>query len=274
MKKLLSLTLSLLFIGSDAYAVRITDFIAQGLTTYGQKKFRIPSRSTLKTGMTLPQNMTHEQKRFMGHFNKGETMEGKILEVALMGHAILKNPAKKIENAWRKGVLKPEIEALIKDMEATIKYRNCSGLAAPQVFIPLRLAIFRVPKTTTNIAYELTPQFDPEGVPWTVMINPTFKRLSEEQTIGWESCQSVPDFMGKVPRYHSIEYAFLNREGKEEKRIAHGFHAIVVQHECDHLDGILFPQRMKDISTLGYKKEIMRTLEEEKRLKEENRKIL
>lgn len=178
---------------------------------------------------------------------------GKILKIARMGDPILREPSKKVENPFDS-----EVKDLIKNMEATVNYMNCSGLAAPQVFSPLQIVIFRVMKTTNNPAYELTPEYDPEGVPWTVMINPSITPLSDEIKIGRESCLSLPGLMGEVPRYHSIEYTFLNREGQEEKRIAHGFHARVVQHECDHLNGLLYPQRMKDMSTLGFREEIIR----------------
>lgn len=178
--------------------------------------------------------------------------QGRILKIARMGHPILKEIAQRVKDP-----LAPEIGQLIQDMEATVKYLNCSGLAAPQVFSSLRVVIFRVITTTDNPAYELTPEYDPEGVPWTVMINPIITPLSQEITLGWESCLSLPGLMGRVPRYHSIQYTYLNQKGEEEKRTAHGFHARVVQHECDHLDGILYCQRMKDTSDFGFKEEII-----------------
>ncbi|MBY0292590.1 MAG: peptide deformylase [Alphaproteobacteria bacterium] len=180
--------------------------------------------------------------------------QARILKIARMGDPILQKISKRVENP-----LAPEVTHLIEDMEATVKHMNCSGLAAPQVFSLLRIVIFRILKTTDNPSYELTPEYDPEGVPWTVMINPKVRPLSDEKNSGWESCLSLPGLMGKVARYHSIEYSFLNKKGQEEKRVAHGFHARVVQHECDHLDGILYPQRMEDISTLGFKEDILRS---------------
>ena len=181
--------------------------------------------------------------------------KGRILKVARMGHPILKMRAQEVEN-----LLDERIVHLIQDMEATVEEMNCSGLAAPQVFAPLRIVLFRVMTETTNPAYVLTPEYDPEGVPWTLMINPVLTPLSDEIKIGWEQCLSLPGFMGKVPRYHSIQYTFLNREGQEEKRIAHGFHARIVQHECDHLDGILYPQRMQEMGDFGFREEILRAL--------------
>jgi peptide deformylase len=182
-------------------------------------------------------------------------MTARVLQVVLMGHPLLKEPCRHVEDP-----LAFEIQSLIKDMEATVKYKNCSGLAAPQVLVPLRVVIFRVMKTTANPAYQLTPEYDPEGVPWTVMINPKITPLSEEITVGWEGCLSLPGLLGKVPRYHSIQYTYLNRQGEEETRVAHGFHARVVQHECDHLDGILYPQRMKNMADFGFKEEIIKQM--------------
>lgn len=180
-------------------------------------------------------------------------MQGRVLRIAQMGNPILNEKCQKVGNPKN-----PEIQSLIKDMEATVAYMNCSGLAAPQVFVPLRIVLFRVLTTTTNPAYQLTPEYDPDGVPWTLMINPHITPLSNEVTLGWEQCLSLNGLMGKVPRYHSIEYTFLNQEGKEEKRTAHGFHARVVQHECDHLDGILYPQRMKDMRDFGFREDIIK----------------
>jgi len=182
-------------------------------------------------------------------------MTARVLQVMPMGHPILRESCGYVENP-----LALEIQILIKDMEATVEYIGCSGLAASQVLAPVRVVIFRVMKTTTNPAYQLTPEYDPEGVPWTVMINPKITPLSEEITIGWEGCLSLPGLLGKVPRYHSIQYTYLNRHGKQETRVAHGFHARVVQHECDHLDGILYPQRMKNMADFGFKEEIIKQL--------------
>ncbi len=184
-----------------------------------------------------------------------EDMTGKVLKIISMGHPLLKEISQPVRDP-----LGEDIQSLIKDMKATVDALNCSGLAAPQVSVPLRVVLFRVMTTTDNPAYQLTPEYDPEGVPWTVMINPTLTPLSEEIIEGWEGCLSLPGLMGKVPRYHSIQYTYLNREGQTETRIAHGFHARVVQHECDHLDGILYPQRMKNLNDFGFKEEIIKQM--------------
>lgn len=182
-------------------------------------------------------------------------MPGKVLPIITMGHPLLRKVSQPVKDPRAN-----EVQILIEDMEATVESLNCSGLAAPQVSIPLRVVLFRIMKTSTNPVYQLTPEYDPEGVPWTLMINPVVTPLSEEIILGWEPCLSLPGLLGKVPRYRSIQYSYLNGEGKEESRIAHGFHARVVQHECDHLDGILYPDRLQDISDLGFREEILKQI--------------
>lgn len=126
------------------------------------------------------------------------------------------------------------------------------GLAAPQVGIFKRLVIFKIPQRPHG-RYKTQSQ---ESVPLTVMINPTLTALSPEQEEGWEACISVPHMMGKVSRYTHIRYSFYDLEGAFHEREAVGFHARVVQHECDHLDGILYTMRIKDMTTLGLETEI------------------
>lgn len=183
------------------------------------------------------------------------TEKSKILTIASMGNPKLYEVSQPVQNLFD-----PEIQNLIKSMKQTVDQLNCSGLAAPQVFVPLRIVMFRVMTETTNPGYVLTPEFDPDGVPWTTMINPIITPLTDQMDTQWESCLSLPGLMGKVPRYFSIEYTFLTPEGKKITRTAHGFHARVVQHECDHLDGILYPQRIKDLRDFGFKEEIVKTL--------------
>lgn len=175
-----------------------------------------------------------------------------VLNVVTMGHPGLQEVCNPVED-----VTHGDVKKLIADMKATVDALNCSGLAAPQVLAPLRIVLFRIVTSHPNPAYVLTPEYDPEGVPWTTMINPTINPLSEEIHVGWETCLSLPGLMGKVPRYHSIEYEFTTPEGNKIKRIAHGFHARVVQHECDHLDGILYPQRMQNMADFGFKEQVI-----------------
>ena len=183
-------------------------------------------------------------------------MAGKVLEIALMGNPILAQKARLVMD-----VFSPETKTALEDMQATIDNMRCTGLAATQVGILLRIFMFHIPVTKpTHPLYKLTPEYDPEGVPWTTLINPVITSLSDEMIEGWEACLSLPTLTGKVSRHKSIEYTYLTPEGKQQTRVAHGFHAVVVQHECDHLDGILYPERMTDLRTLGYREEVIQRM--------------
>jgi peptide deformylase len=138
----------------------------------------------------------------------------------------------------------PELHALIQDMHDTMKAMDGAGIAAPQIGVSLRVVIFGVGK---NPRYP-----DAEQVPYTVLINPKLTFLGTEIEDGWEGCLSVPGLRGIVPRHARLHYTGLDQYGNVIDRIASGFHARVVQHECDHLDGILYPMRIKDLRNLGY----------------------
>lgn len=138
----------------------------------------------------------------------------------------------------------PELNALIQDMHDTMDAMDGAGIAAPQVGVSLRVVIFGVGK---NPRYP-----DAEQVPYTVLINPTVTPLADEMEEGWEGCLSVPGLRGIVPRYARVHYTGVDQYGQPIDRIASGFHARVVQHECDHLDGILYPMRIKDLRSFGY----------------------
>jgi peptide deformylase len=138
----------------------------------------------------------------------------------------------------------PELHALIQDMHDTMEAMDGAGIAAPQIGVSLRVVIFGVGK---NPRYP-----DAEQVPYTVLINPKLTPLGSEMEDGWEGCLSVPGLRGIVPRHARLHYTGLDQYGKVIDRIASGFHARVVQHECDHLDGILYPMRIKDLRNLGY----------------------
>lgn len=150
----------------------------------------------------------------------------------------------------------PIIQETVKKMMETLEETGTFiGLAAPQIGIFLRIVVFRIPKDPPNPRYKLTPEYDPDGVPLTTLVNPKIEYLSDEKVVGFETCLSLPGMMGIVERYKSIRYTWQTPEGKQT-RIAHGFHARVVQHECDHLDGILYPMRIKDIKNFGFIEEI------------------
>ncbi|MPS49030.1 peptide deformylase [Methylobacillus sp.] len=138
----------------------------------------------------------------------------------------------------------PELHALIKDMEDTMAHLNGAGIAAPQIGVSLRVVIFGVGH---NPRYP-----DAEQVPYTVLVNPTLTPIGEELEDGWEGCLSVPGMRGIVPRYQRLHYTGYDQYGNPIDRLVSGFHARVVQHECDHLDGILYPMRIRDLAQFGF----------------------
>ncbi len=136
------------------------------------------------------------------------------------------------------------LEPLLRDMWDTMAAENGAGLAAPQIGVPRRVVIF---------GYRHNPRYpDAPPVPETVLINPVVTPLDEAMEDGWEGCLSVPGMRGIVPRYRQIRYRGFDQHGNEIEREASGFHARVVQHECDHLDGILYPFRIEDWRNFGY----------------------
>lgn len=142
----------------------------------------------------------------------------------------------------------PELRNLIVDMRETMAARNGAGLAAPQIGVGLRVVIFGI---ADNPRYPHA-----EAVPETVLINPTIDPLSDDREEGWEGCLSVPGLRGLVSRFARIRYRGFDAQGEPIDREASGFHARVVQHECDHLDGILYPQRMTDMAQFGFIEEL------------------
>lgn len=138
----------------------------------------------------------------------------------------------------------PELHALIADMQETMHDLDGAGLAAPQIGVDLRVVIFGF---EDNSRY---PEAD--SVPYTVLINPVLTPLSDEIEEGWEGCLSVPGLRGWVPRWRHLRYTGFDSDGQVIDRSVEGFHARVVQHECDHLDGILYPMRIKDLSRFGF----------------------
>jgi peptide deformylase len=138
----------------------------------------------------------------------------------------------------------PAIDALLADMRDTMREYDGAGLAAPQIGVPLRVVIFGV---------ERNPRYpDAEPVPYTEIINPVLVPLSDDMEEGWEGCLSVPGLRGVVSRYTRIGYTGYDPKGARIEREVGGFHARVVQHECDHLDGILYPMRVRDFARFGY----------------------
>ncbi len=167
-----------------------------------------------------------------------------ILKIARMGHPILRRRAHEVADPTA-----PEIERLVADMLETMRDAPGTGLAAPQVHVPLRVVIF-------EIAEARAERENAEPVPVTVLINPVVEPIGDDGTLDWEGCLSVPGLAGRVPRFHRVRYRAQTPEGGEIDRTVEGFHARVVQHECDHLDGILYPQRMRDLSQLIFADEM------------------
>ena len=138
----------------------------------------------------------------------------------------------------------PELHELLQDMHDTMEALSGAGLAAPQIAVPLRVVVFGL---------KHNPRYpEAEEVPYTVLINPVITPEAEEMEEGWEGCLSVPGMRGLVPRWRSLRYQGSDQFGRAIDRTVSGFHARVVQHECDHLDGILYPMRIRDLRNFGF----------------------
>jgi len=138
----------------------------------------------------------------------------------------------------------PELENLLTDMQDTMRHLNGAGLAAPQIGVGLRVVIF---------GFEHSPRYpDAESVPFTILINPQITPLGETMDEDWEGCLSVPGMRGLVPRYRELRYTGFDASGAPIDRTVKDFHARVVQHEVDHLDGILYPRRIRDLTQFGF----------------------
>lgn len=161
-----------------------------------------------------------------------------IRRVLKMGEPLLAQVAAPVQR------FDAELEALVRDMDETMRSLNGAGIAAPQIGVSLRVVIFEV---ADNPRY---PHVAP--VPYTVLVNPELTLLGSEMTEGWEGCLSVPGLRGLVPRHARLRYRGSDLQGAPIDRTVDGFHARVVQHEVDHLDGILFPQRIRDLRNLGF----------------------
>jgi peptide deformylase len=162
-----------------------------------------------------------------------------IRTVLKMGHPVLRQVALPVTAFGTSELLE-----LVRDMDDTMRALNGAGLAAPQIGVSLRVVIFEV---TRNPRYP-----DAGEVPYTVLINPELTPLGDETEDGWEGCLSVPGLRGLVPRYRRLRYRGYDPNGLPIDRSVEGFHARVVQHEVDHLDGILYPMRLRSLHDLGY----------------------
>ena len=162
-----------------------------------------------------------------------------IHRVLRMGHPLLNRRAAEVE-----AFDTPELDNLVRDMLDTMQAEDGAGLAAPQIGVSARVVVF---------GFDENPRYqDAPPVPRTVLVNPKISPLDSAMEEGWEGCLSVTGMRGLVPRFRAIEYSGYDARGEPIKVRAEGFHARVVQHECDHLDGILYPQRIRDFSRFGF----------------------
>ncbi|HYM73278.1 MAG TPA: peptide deformylase [Stellaceae bacterium] len=170
-----------------------------------------------------------------------------LLKIARMGHPVLRASAAPVEDPAA-----PWVRRLVEDMLETMEDAGGTGIAAPQVHAPHRIVVFQV-------AGERISDLPGDGEQdLTVLINPVVEPIGQDMVLGWEGCLSVPGLRGVVPRYLRVRYRGVGLDGETIEREAAGFHARVVQHECDHLDGILYPQRMTDHRLLVYLEELQR----------------
>ena len=167
-----------------------------------------------------------------------------ILKIARMGHPVLRAPAAAVPDPSA-----VEFRRLVADMEETLRDSGGVGLAAPQVHVSSRVVLYQVPAERSG----------DDEIPLTVLINPVIEPLTDDRTMDWEGCLSLPGMMGAVPRFSHIRLTATDLDGKQFEREAHDYHARVVQHECDHLDGILYPMRMTDLTMFGFVEELSRS---------------
>jgi len=177
-----------------------------------------------------------------------------ILKIARMGHPVLAGVAAPVPDPTA-----PDIKRLVEDMIETMEDANGAGLAAPQVHVPLRVVVFQAPLSRSEDSLPEAEAFD-HTAPLTVLINPVVEVLDPVIEGGWEGCLSVPGMRGWVERPRQIRYMGYDTHGRRILRIAKGFHARVVQHECDHIDGMVYPQRMTDLSRLIFESELQHWL--------------
>ena len=163
-----------------------------------------------------------------------------ILKIARMGNPVLMRPAEPVADPTS-----PEIKRLVADMIDTMVDADGRGLAATQVHVPQRVVVFRPPPDDPTTS-------DGRTVPVLALVNPEVTFLTDETEEGWEGCLSVPGLRGMVSRFRRLRYEGLDPSGTPIRREVEGFHARVVQHECDHLDGVLYPMRMQDFTRFGF----------------------
>ena len=167
-----------------------------------------------------------------------------IRQIAKMGHPVLRRVADPIGDPSAS-----EIKRLAADMQDTLEWIGASGIAAPQVYESVRLIVYRIG------ADRIPPDSDLQPIDWTVLVNPSLEFIGDEMVTVWERCLSLPGMHGKAPRHRNIRMTHQTLNGEQRVFEAHDWHATLLQHEYDHLDGILYPMRMTDLSLLGFNAE-------------------
>lgn len=178
-----------------------------------------------------------------------------VRPILRMGHPLLRRPALPVPRPASEAV-----RALVRDLVDTMEAAPGTGLAAPQIGESLQVVVYLV-------APERAEREGCEAVPLTVLVNPRIEPLTDAVTAGWEACLSVPDLAGEVPRWDRVRVTATDLEGRPLVREAAGFHARVLQHEIDHLSGILYPERMPDLTRLAYRSELPHLLGQAKEAK-------
>ena len=169
-----------------------------------------------------------------------------IHRILLMGNEHLRRVSVPVDDPSS-----PAIAALVNDLLDTIISVDGNGLAAPQIGVNLRVVVYRVPPHRIPAGAHQQP------VPWTTLINPALTPQDDEQRTIWERCQSLPNLYGRVPRYNHVRLTYTALSGEPQTCVARGYHAMLLQHECDHLDGVLYPMRMTDMRDLAFVSELM-----------------
>ena len=170
-----------------------------------------------------------------------------ILKIARMGHPILSRRSDEVPDPTA-----PEVARLVAAMIETMEDADGTGLAAPQVHMPWRIVVYKVMAERAEAEADDAGDTESEAVPTTALINPVVEPLGEETNTAFEACLSVPDMAGPVRRFNRVRLTYQTLAGETVEREAEGFHARVIQHECDHLDGILYPMRVEDLTQFGF----------------------
>lgn len=169
-----------------------------------------------------------------------------VRTILRMGHPVLRRVAGPVTRFDT-----PELHALVEDLRETMHASGGIGIAAPQIAVAKRVVVFGLGERDDGVRCGEVTRIEP-----TVLVNPVIEPLAETMAEGWEACLSVPGMRGMVPRHTRIRYAGFDAFGNRIEREVEGFHARVVQHECDHLDGVLYPSRIRDMSTFGFDEEL------------------